>query len=55
MAARTTGRRRWTLAVCAALVGVAVLALAFQGTPEFTGPRMFLPPAPIRSGPRSRA
>ncbi|MGH1548928.1 DUF4129 domain-containing protein [Leifsonia poae] len=51
MASRTTGRRRWTFAVCAALVGVAVVAVAFQGAPEFTGPRMFLPPAPIASAP----
>ena len=37
--------------VCAVLVGVAVVAVAFQGAPEFTGPRMFLPPAPISSAP----
>ena len=37
--------------MCAVLVGVAVIAVALQGAPEFTGPRMFLPPAPIRSAP----
>lgn len=50
MASKTTGPRRSTLVVCAVLVGVAVVAVAFQGAPEFTGPRMFLPPAPIESG-----
>lgn len=49
MATRTTGRR-WTLAVCVVLVGIAVVAVAFQGPPVFTGPRMFLPPGPVRTG-----
>lgn len=36
------------------LVGVAVVAVAFQGAPQFTGPRMFLPPGPVRTdGPGS--
>lgn len=48
MATRTTGRR-WTFAACAVLVGIAVVAVAFQGAPEFTGPRMFLPPGPVRT------
>lgn len=51
MASRTTGRRHGTLIVCAVLVGIAVVAVAFQGVPQFTGPRMLLPPAPVRSGP----
>lgn len=49
MAARTTGRR-WTLAACVVLVGIAVVAVAFQGAPEFSAPRMFLPPGPVRTG-----
>lgn len=49
MAARTTGRR-WTFAACVVLVGVAVVAVAFQGAPEFSAPRMFLPPGPVRTG-----
>ncbi|MDN4596052.1 DUF4129 domain-containing protein [Leifsonia virtsii] len=49
MAVRTTGRR-WTLAACVVLVGVAVVAVAFQGVPEFSGPRVFLPQGPVRTG-----
>lgn len=49
MAATATGRR-WTLAACVALVAVALLAVAFQGTPQFSGPRIFLPAAPTRTG-----
>jgi len=48
VAAQATGRR-WTLAACVALVAAALLALAFQGTPQFSGPRVFLPPAPTRT------
>ncbi|WP_285116597.1 DUF4129 domain-containing protein [Leifsonia sp. fls2-241-R2A-40a] len=51
MATKAAGRRRWTLAACVALVAVALAAVAFQGAPQFTGPRMFLPPAPIRTDP----
>ncbi|MGN7798728.1 DUF4129 domain-containing protein [Leifsonia sp. 22587] len=47
MASTGTGQRRWTLAVCAVLVGIAVVAVAFQGVPAFTGPRVFLPPGPV--------
>jgi len=50
VASRTTGQRRWTLAVCAVLVGVAVIAVAFQGAPEFTGPRVLLPQGPALTG-----
>ncbi|WP_374010468.1 DUF4129 domain-containing protein [Leifsonia sp. LS-T14] len=56
MASRVTGRRRWTFAVCAVLVGVAVLAVAFQGAPDFTGPRVLLPAGPALTGePRPQA
>jgi hypothetical protein len=43
--AQATGRR-WTLAACVALVAAALVAVAFQGAPEFSGPRIFLPAAP---------
>ncbi|MGO4593698.1 DUF4129 domain-containing protein [Leifsonia sp. 2TAF2] len=49
MAAKATGPRRWTLAVCVALVAVALIAVAFQGAPQFSGPRVFLPPGPVRT------
>ena len=45
MEAQATGRR-WTLAACVALVAAALVAVAFQGAPEFSGPRIFLPAAP---------
>lgn len=31
------------------LVGIAVIAVAFQGAPQFSGPRIFLPPGPVRT------
>jgi hypothetical protein len=43
------GRRRWTLAVCVVLAAVALVAVAFQGAPQFSGPRIFLPPGPVRT------
>lgn len=39
-----------TLVVCAVLVGLAVFALAYQGAPQFTGPRVLLPPGPTVTG-----
>ena len=51
----TKTRRRWTLAACAVLVGLAVVAVAYQGAPQFSGPRMFLPPAPLRTDDAGRA
>jgi hypothetical protein len=36
--------------VCAVLVGAAVLAVAFQGVPDFTGPRVLIPPGPVLTG-----
>ena len=36
--------------MCAVLVGVAVIAVAFQGAPEFTGPRVLLPQGPALTG-----
>lgn len=36
--------------MCAVLVGIAVVAVAFQGVPDFTGPRVLLPAGPALSG-----
>lgn len=41
------GGRRWTLAACGALLAVAVVAVAFQGAPKFSGPRVLFPEAPL--------
>lgn len=49
VAGNATGRRRWTLTVCTVLVAIVLIAVAFQGAPQFSGPRVFLPPAPIRT------
>lgn len=48
MAAKAAGRR-WTLAACIALIALGLLAVAFQGVPQFSGPRLFLPAAPTRT------
>ena len=35
--------------MCVVLATVALVAVAFQGAPQFSGPRMLLPPGPVRT------